>query len=57
MKSKAALEFLMLLQTKKEYYEEYKDTKIKTNEEYDLACDIIKTINDLILKYAKALAQ
>ena len=57
MKSKAAIDFLILLESKKEYYENYKDVEVRNEQEYELAEKVIKSFEHIILQFAEALAK
>ena len=57
MKSKASLDFLTRLEMLRQYYKNYKEANVKTEQEFELAEQVEKDMERLILLFVKALAE
>lgn len=53
MKATDKVKYLERLGRMLSYYEEYKETGVKSNEEYDLVSSFIEDLKKLIIEFAK----
>ena len=57
MKAKQAMEYLQELEGVREYYEEYSITKVKTEGEFELAKEIVKSVESMILSFVEKMSK
>ena len=57
MKAKQAMEYLQELEGIREYYEEYSITKVKTEGEFELAKEIVKSVESMILSFVEKMSK
>ena len=57
MKAKQAMEYLQELEGIREYYEEYSMTKVKTEGEFELAKEIVKSVESIILSFVEKMSK